>query len=175
MNPEIISPTIQKFNGVSYYKCGGYFQRKGVRLHRVVWKYHKGDIPPGYHIHHIDHDRSNNSIDNLKLMSSFDHLSEHMSAPDRVAKSKEDIKIAINSAKKWHSTAEGFKWHSSHAKEYWDNAPAQKYICAWCGNEYETKAVRHSGNHFCCNNCKASALRWRRKHEGQENYPRRQI
>lgn len=47
MKTEVISNTVQKFNGVSYYLCGAYFQKKGVRLHRVVWEYHNGAIPNG--------------------------------------------------------------------------------------------------------------------------------
>nr|DAN84791.1 MAG TPA: homing endonuclease [Caudoviricetes sp.] len=171
MNPEIISQTIQKFDGVSYYKCGHYFQRKGVRLHRVVWEYHNGAIPQGYHVHHIDHNSCNNRIENLMLMPEREHLSNHMRTPERTAKSRESIKKAIECATEWHSTAEGLAWHSSHAKSYWSSAPKHSYVCTWCGKEYETKAVRYSGNHFCCSNCKAAALRWRRKHEGQENYP----
>ena len=67
MKVNIISETKQEFNGVVYYKCGEYYQRKGIRLHREVWKYHNGEIPKGYHVHHIDSNKNNNSIDNLEL------------------------------------------------------------------------------------------------------------
>lgn len=171
MKVEVLSKTVQRFNGVSYYKCGDYYQRKGVRLHRVVWEYHNGEIPKGYHIHHIDGDRSNNDIDNLTLLSEHDHLSMHMSKEERKEQSREDIHKAIEAAAKWHGTKEGIEWHSKHAKEYWDNAPMQTYTCTWCGEEFQTRNVSYKGSHFCCANHKAAALRWRRKHEGQKNYP----
>ena len=53
MDVQVISSTVQRFNGVSYYLCGKYFQRRGVRLHRMVWEYHNGKIPQGYHVHHV--------------------------------------------------------------------------------------------------------------------------
>ena len=37
-------------------------------VHRIVWKLVKGeDIPPGLYIDHIDRDRTNNKIENLRL------------------------------------------------------------------------------------------------------------
>ena len=54
----------------------GYFQIKlrhnGKRfnryVHRLVWTTFKGEVPDGYEINHIDHDKSNNSLDNLELV-----------------------------------------------------------------------------------------------------------
>ena len=94
MEVQIISSTAQKFNGETYYLCGNYFQRKGKRLHREVWTYHNGDIPKGYHVHHIDHNRSNNSIDNLNLIKGTEHLHQHMEEPERKAQSRKSIDIA---------------------------------------------------------------------------------
>lgn len=60
-------------------KCGcaskvtGYWQmmfnKKNYRVHIVVWYIHNGEIPNGMEIDHIDHDRSNNSISNLRLVT----------------------------------------------------------------------------------------------------------
>jgi hypothetical protein len=36
-------------------------------LHRLVWIYFNGDIPDGAHIDHINRDRKNNRIENLRL------------------------------------------------------------------------------------------------------------
>lgn len=166
MKVQIVSETVQRFNGETFYLCGAYYQHKGTRLHRAVWEYHNGGIPHGYHVHHIDGDKSNNCISNLALVEGCQHLSYHMSQPDRAQKSREDIQKAINAAREWHGSADGQKWHSEHAKEYWENAPLQTYTCGFCGKEYQTKAVRHKGNHFCCNNCKASYRRRRTRNEG---------
>lgn len=88
MEIQKISETAQKFDGVTYYLCGTYFQRKGHRLHRVVWEYHNGEIPDGYHIHHRDGDRSNNDISNLELLEGHEHLSGHMSTPEGAQKAR---------------------------------------------------------------------------------------
>lgn len=40
MEVQKISSTAQRFNGVTYYLCGQYFQHRGKRLHRAVWEYH---------------------------------------------------------------------------------------------------------------------------------------
>lgn len=152
---EVISETVQKFNGASYYRCGFYFQRKGRRLHREVWQYHNGEVPSGYHVHHIDGDRSNNSIENLALMEGRDHLSEHMKAPDRVEHSKKAIEIARVAASKWHGSEDGREWHSHHGKENWQKREMQTYICTECGKEFQTKHIFGEGqNRFCSNKCK---------------------
>lgn len=169
MEVQIISETIQKFNGESFYLCGNYYQRKGKRLHRTVWEYYRGDIPQGYHVHHIDGDKSNNQIDNLALMLGSEHLKTHMEAPERREMSREMVKKAIEAAPEWHSSEAGCKWHSAHARKYWDNAPLRTYVCDYCGKEYQSKAVRHTGNHFCNGNCKAAFRRRRLRDENNKH------
>lgn len=166
MEVQIISSTAQKFNGESYYLCGNYFQRKGRRLHRAVWEFHNGNIPEGYHVHHRDGDRSNNQIENLTLLEGNKHLSQHMSAPQRVEQSRQSIKHAIAKAPEWHRSEAGVEWHSQHAKEYWATAPLLTYTCSFCGKEFQTKNVSYKGNHFCHNNCRAAFRRRRLRNEG---------
>ena len=153
MEVQVISNTVQKFNGVSYYLCGYYYQRKGRRLHRAVWEHHNGPIPKGYHVHHSDGDRSNNSIDNLVLLEGHDHLSEHMNAPERVAHSKKVIEKARVAASVWHGSDAGREWHSEHGKDAWNKRGLQTYICTECGKEFQTKHIYGvHDNHFCSNN-----------------------
>lgn len=161
MQVQKISDTIQKFDGVSYYRCGPYFQRKGKRLHRMVWEFHNGPIPTGYDIHHINGDRADNDIENLRLMKECEHHSMHMSDPERKEKSRRDIHKAAEKAKEWHSTPAGFDFHSRHVKEYWEHAPLNTYVCTFCGEEFRTRHVYGKGqNTFCCANHRAA---WRRK------------
>ena len=42
-------------------------------MHRYVWEKENGAIPDGFDIHHIDEQRSNNSIDNLECLSKSEH------------------------------------------------------------------------------------------------------
>lgn len=170
MEVEVISEKIQKFNGVSYYLCGNYYQRKGVRLHRAVWELHNGNIPCGYDVHHKDENRNNNQIENLELLQRNEHHRYHSNKVDVKKRSRESIKKAIPYAADWHRSEEGRKWHSEHAKSM--KITQKEASCAWCGCTFLAKYKR-SGDMFCCNNHKASALRWRRKHEGEVNYPGR--
>lgn len=54
-------------------KCLGYRQiRIDGKLHyahRIVWEMHNGDIPEGMEIDHIDGNRLNNKIDNLRMVT----------------------------------------------------------------------------------------------------------
>lgn len=170
MDVQIISSTVQRFNGVSYYLCGKYFQRRGVRLHRMVWEYHNGKIPQGYHVHHVDEDRSNNAIENLRLMPGKDHLSGHMCEPERAEKSRENFKTAQEAARKWHGSEAGLAYHSELGKENWKKRTVQTYVCNFCGREFQTKHIYGEGmNHFCHQNCKQKYRTRRLRNENQEH------
>lgn len=40
------------------------------KMHRIVWEIHNGEIPKHMYIDHIDGDKGNNKIDNLRLVDS---------------------------------------------------------------------------------------------------------
>lgn len=46
-------------------------------VHRLVYKTFVGEIPPGYHIHHKDHNKQNNAVDNLELIDPVEHQHLH--------------------------------------------------------------------------------------------------
>lgn len=155
----------QYFNGRKYTrdeKTGYYLNSTHrERIHRAVWEYYNGPIPDGYAIHHIDEDKSNNSIENLQLISKSAHATLH--GKERAAVSYEWMcqnirEKAAPKAAEWHKSDAGRAWHSEHGKTVFRNLEPQKRICEQCGNEYKTKA-RHASR-FCSNNCKA---KWRRE------------
>lgn len=170
MKVQIVSNTVQKFNGESYYFCGNYFQRKGRRLHREVWKHHNGEIPKGYHVHHIDGDRTNNQIENLKLMLAKDHMSKHNNTPERKEFSRKAIENARTYASKWHGSSEGIDYHSKLGKENWKKRKMNTYVCTECGKTFQTKHVYgEDQNRFCHQNCRARYGHRKRKAEQSEN------
>lgn len=63
-------------NGLGYYqvKLRKDNKRYNKYVHRLVWETFKGTIPVGYELNHIDHDKSNNSLLNLELVSHKDNL-----------------------------------------------------------------------------------------------------
>ena len=56
--------------------------RKFIYVHRKVWEEHYGLIPSGMQVHHINGNKHDNRIENLKLMSN----AENMRKPDRFGK-----------------------------------------------------------------------------------------
>lgn len=160
MPVEVISDTKQRFMGKTYYRCGAYFQRKGTRLHREVWKAAHGDIPEGYEVHHIDENRANNQLENLVLMDGSEHNSMHSKSADHT----KAIKAAQEAAKEWHSSGEGKRFHSELARQNWSKRGLKTYTCSWCGKPFETRHMYGAGqNHFCHANCKAAAVRQRKR------------
>ncbi|ARK07629.1 hypothetical protein [Citrobacter phage CF1 DK-2017] len=69
VKPDLIAGTITK-NG--YVSIGA----NGIKAyaHRIVWFMHYGEIPKGFDIDHINHDRTDNIIENLRLVSRSDNL-----------------------------------------------------------------------------------------------------
>jgi hypothetical protein len=67
----------QTFNGIKYtLRNNGYYGRtdgKRTLMHRDVWRYYKGEIPADHVVHHINHDKTDNRIENLECYSKATH------------------------------------------------------------------------------------------------------
>jgi len=157
MNVTILPDGRQEFNGKIYKLQGKYMERGGKRLHRVVWYYHNGTIPDGYHIHHKDHDRLNNQITNLECVPKEQHLREHMTAERRAWASKNVVENAMPAAKAWHSTEEGKEFHKQIGKKSWESKVWHTKVCTVCEKQYRTPFPERSK--YCGNVCKARAFR----------------
>ena len=64
-------------NTVGNLNSHGYLQfnynRKSHKVHRIIWEMHNGAIPTGMQVDHIDHNRLNNLLTNLRLVSNKDN------------------------------------------------------------------------------------------------------
>ena len=68
-----MTPKYIEYDGLKFCRDDktGYYLNSTIRkrLHRYVWEKERGEIPEGYHIHHIDKNKANNDISNLALIS----------------------------------------------------------------------------------------------------------
>jgi hypothetical protein len=54
-----------------------YAKGKKKDVHVEVWEAINGPVPEGYTVHHIDHDKANNHISNLMVMTHQQHSAHH--------------------------------------------------------------------------------------------------
>ena len=152
-----MTPKFIEYNGLRFCRDDktGYYLNSTIRkrLHRYVWEHEAGAIPKGYHIHHIDGDKSNNDISNLALITASNHERLHGQEQKRIEQSKKAIEIARVYAIKWHKSEAGRKWHAEIAKGR--KPPRSEKVCEVCGAKFE-------GTHkqrFCSNACKSKYRR----------------
>lgn len=81
---EFLEPDMSVVSNYQYSDgCNGFGSDRirnslnGKLLHRFIYEELVGEIPDGYVIHHKDFDKTNNSIDNLELMTFTEHKSLH--------------------------------------------------------------------------------------------------
>lgn len=152
-----MTPKFIEYNGLRFCRDDktGYYLNSTIRkrLHRYVWEHEVGTIPKGYHIHHIDGDKSNNDIHNLALITASNHERLHGQEQKRKDAARVNIEKARSYAIAWHKSEAGRKWHSEQSKGH--KPPRQTKKCLVCGKEFQgTKLQR-----FCSCACKAQNRR----------------
>lgn len=149
-----------KDKNTGYYLCTKNVNGRRERLHRAVWSYYNGEIPKGYHVHHVDENKENNDISNLQLIISKDHESYHGSEPEHIKILVKSLPLAREKARIWHKSDEGRNVHSKTAKISYEKMSTVIKTCETCGNEFRVKAIKQVDSRFCSNACKSA---WRRK------------
>lgn len=152
MRVIVLSEKAQKFRGVEYRLYGNYFHRRTKSdvaeryLHRAVWVHHHGPIPEGHHIHHRNHDRSNNQVGNLEAIKAGEHLEAHKRAWNRTPE-----------AKRLHRALGLRNVHRTHAN-------IKTFVCVECGKPYEKADC--GTNKYCSLGCSRRADAKARKLRG---------
>lgn len=65
-------PVEPSHSGHGYLRIGIDYGR--YPAHRLIWMWHHGSIPAGFVVDHIDHDRTHNRIENLRLVTHTDNM-----------------------------------------------------------------------------------------------------
>ena len=74
-----------------YYRSTRIFNNHRLFLHRFIYEKYYGKIQDGHEPHHIDFNKNNNNIENLRIMTYSEHRSLHNKTPEFLAK-----RISIN-------------------------------------------------------------------------------
>lgn len=129
-----------------------------IRAHVWVWKNYHGSVEKGFHIHHIDGDKSNNDIENLIKMPAFEHLSYHSNQKENKERSAKHCELIRPLTKEWHASQEGRDWHRQHAINMrFGRGDPVNYNCDQCGSQFNS--TKKNRTRFCSNACKS---KWRR-------------
>ncbi len=129
------------------------------RMHVYVWEHYNGLVPNGCHIHHIDGDKSNNTIQNLQLLPAEEHEKLHgeMWTDERKEWARKNMEKASVKAKEWHGSEDGHEWHKSHYEEMKEKLyQVHQFTCIVCGREFQSTQIKSK---FCCNKCKSKYRR----------------
>src|SRR5262245_14006277 len=151
----VLSPTKQSFLGVNYYPVrSGYFARGGRMLHRVVWQHHHGPIVRSTHVHHVDHDVTNNQIENLVAVPAAEHHAYHTATPARIAASLATLEKYRHLGREAQRLPENREKHRAYKQNYWDAHPLIEHTCLLCGATY---ARRSKKARYCLEQCRGVA------------------
>jgi predicted nucleic acid-binding Zn ribbon protein len=163
---------IEYVQGTNLAICDGYKFRKDKRsgywysgtlrefLHRYVYEKCYGKIPDNYEIHHIDKNKDNNNVSNLKLLSCEEHRQLH--SRELTETQRNNLRKNLNDnarpkAIEWHKSKEGSEWHKQHYDKMKDKLYVEKeHVCKECGKKY--KSV-NANNLFCSPSCRSKNRR----------------
>ena len=155
------------FNGHKFTKDDktGYYLSSNIngkryRLHRYIWEYYNGEIPKGYHIHHKDHNKNNNELENLELLTKEEHRIRHSLEMSKELKDKYRKNLENNARPK------AIEWHKKHFEVSLAIKEKKVFVCEYCNKEYQT--FDNGNNRFCSQKCKSAY----RRESGADNIER---
>lgn len=167
-NPLVIDGTTQTFDGKKYhfYESERYYRRtnrqksSGIEfLHRTVWEFHYGAIPKNMVIDHINRDRHDNRIENLRL-ATYKQNRQNVDSEFNEQCRKRMIEFNSQDYGKWWQDEATKARHAKALSRSWATRPMITKKCILCGKEFK---VKHNSARYCSKECR------------QENYFRKGV
>lgn len=159
LNPTQLPDGRQEFQGVVYsrYACG-YMCRSPRYLHLEVYRANFGPVPDGMVVHHKDHCSTNNSADNLVLLTRAEHAAAHHKQRKQ---SQSQVEGRIRGFKRFVATERGRQWRAKHTRSHVNgklNSRTAVATCERCRKDFLSTpaAVRRAKR---CPGCKVAANR----------------
>lgn len=153
-----------EFNGKLYTRFGKskYYERvekdKKYYLHREIWKFHNGDVPPKYHIHHVDENTENNDITNLECLSPAMHGKitryEQPKSSIKCIECGDTFKV-INKTLAEYCSGKCFQARRRRFKNHLEDK-----VCEVCGQLY--KRPKYTKGKSCSPKCRG-ILTWKKR------------
>lgn len=149
---EVVDEKHQRFDGVTYTKNHSEHFTASQGIHRAVWQYYNGQIPDGYHIHHIDEDKNNNAVSNLQCLSKSEHQILHMETSERHEKRKR-LFVCQRCGKEYVGYESGNNAFCS--KQCRDESSLETRTCTICGQKFTAR--RWEKTKYCSPQCASKA------------------
>jgi len=154
---EVIDDHTQVFNGEKFCLCKDGHLKNTQAIHQRVWRYNYGEVPKGYEIHHIDHDKTNNDISNLQLMTRGEHQAHHN--PKGSTRKKLQTFVCEVCGKEYQAYKCGSNRFCSSLcrSRYRQQNETFSKTCPQCGKKFET--YRSNNATYCSHACAMDAKR----------------
>ena len=128
--------------------------KKKKRLHVYKYENEIGEVPKGFHVHHIDGNTLNNEISNLQIIERSAHHKMHMADEKRKEQSRQALKnFAQPAACEWHKSQNGRKWHKELMQSRIAKAKTE-IKCKECEKTFVGNVGVGFDSKFCCVQCK---------------------